>query len=163
MPRPTELDIPDNADNFLSTTQKRLVQAFEDGTIVGWELDRSGGGSGGVWDGDVVLPQELAIIGDAGADALFAHDQRTVDEILPTIAIPNPHSEHRDVIAIYSNTAFVDMVKNLVCNFNTLGIVRYIVFALDDRLCELLRVIDAPCFFDQRWEVKKYKIEKKIY
>lgn len=68
-----------------------------------------------------------------------------------------------------SNNAFVDMVKNLVCNFYALDIARYVIFALDNQLCRYvdlaktigrhlfthatseLRVIDAPCYFDAKY------------
>lgn len=104
---------------------------------------------------DIYLPAERFILGlDAESLAVSAPPSSVVPitDVLPRVSLPSSadaaDAATHDVIAIYSNNAFVDLVKNLVCNFYTINIDRYVIFSLDDVLCNQLRVVDAPCYFD---------------
>jgi hypothetical protein len=155
LPDPSPFDAAESIARFsneLSQQQRQLIAAFESGEIVKWNLrDES---TINEVASNIVLPQEASILGSGENGTAPAEDERTLPEVLPDVAISShgrPGEAATDVIAVYSNTAFVDLVKNLVCNFNTLGIERYIIFSLDAEMCSKLRVVDAPCYFDRKW------------
>jgi hypothetical protein len=141
-----------NEFQIVSQSQTSLATAFASGAAARWGL-ASSEAARAFAVADVVLPSERAIL-SGSAETHGGHlaepPMLPLTEVLPRVAIPSVDGQSQDIVAVYANSAFVEMVKNFECNLGTLQL-DHVLFALDSELCREVRVLNAPCYFDSKF------------
>jgi hypothetical protein len=153
VPRPDAwIDRFFNEFQIVSESQTSLAAAFASGGVARWGL-ASTAAAREFATADIVLPAERAILSgstETHGSHLAEPPMLPLHEVLPRVAIPSVDGKSQDIVAVYANSAFVEMVKNFECNLGTLEL-DHVLFALDSELCREVRVLNAPCYFDSKF------------